>query len=630
MTRARAHSRSVPRSDVAGRGGPRARSRRAPGQGRLETRRAQRRLLVHRFHRGLRQESEEVELNETLQERQVLEGPPGQIDGSRGEPESQRDDGRSARESVRAALQDRVGHRVALGRCARECARCGTDRGRWVRAAVDQRQHVAELTDAELLEQERGHARRSAAAVDRVRDRPQRFETAPDRRSLVADEIPPTTGAIFFPLLVAAVRDRAGAGDEDDAAARRIPRVECGDRVVRHEQLGAGRRELREDLAAACALRLAIAARAREHDGIGRAPAQRLRESRRDRALRIGRGEQIAATARAPAHDGAGLVDRERACLRGTGVDAHDDAVHGRCTAPPRTASRAPVALGSTLNSSRRRYAPMIAKPIASRAFDGTPSSSVFTTRRGVTALASESISAAFREPPPATASIFHVVPGGVSRLSESAMVRVVTASAVASASSSDPPSAVTRSARRVANGLPNSSRPVLLGARRAKYGCASASARARSLTRPERARRPSRSKDAPDGAMIASLGMFAGPVSNAITSSLDAVGMRVRFAMPPRLSTAIGARAEKRTWSPNGTSGAPSPPAAMSALRKSSTVVTPVARATRDASPSCRVVCSAGRCATVWPWSAMTSGRAGRPAMKSDAAAAYASPRDA
>src|SRR5687767_6762233 len=67
-----------------------------------------------------------------------------------------------------------------------------------------------------------------------------------------------------------------------------------------------------------------------------------------------------------------------------------------------------------------------------------------------------------------------------------------------------------------------------------------------------------------------------------------------------------------------------------MSALRKSSTVVTPVARATRDASPICRVVCSAGRCATVWPWRAMTSGRAGRPAMNSEAAAAYASPRDA
>ena len=36
--------------------------------------------------------------------------------------------------------------------------------------------------------------------------------------------------------------------------------------------------------------------------------------------------------------------------------------------------------------------------------------------------------------------------------------------------------------------------------------------------------------------------------VSKAMTSSLEAVGMRVRFAMPPRLSTAIGACAANRT----------------------------------------------------------------------------------
>ena len=83
------------------------------------------------------------------------------------------------------------------------------------------------------------------------------------------------------------------------------------------------------------------------------------------------------------------------------------------------------------------------------------------------------------------------------------------------------------------------------------------------------------------------SLSMFAGPVSNAITSSARALEMSVRFAMPPRLRRAIGARSAKSTWSPKGTSGAPSPPAAMSALRKSETVATPVRRATRDASPS-------------------------------------------
>src|SRR5688500_17508972 len=246
-----------------------------------------------------------------------------------------------------------------------------------MRAAVDQRQHVAELTDAQLLEQERRHARRSAAAIDRVRDRSQCFETAPDRRSLVTDEVTPTAGTVLFALLVAAVRDRAGAGDEYDATARRIPGVQSGDRVVRYEELRAGRRELREDLVAARAFRLAIATSTREHDRVGRAPAERLGECRRDRALRIGRGEQIAAAARAPADDRAGPVHRECARLRRTRVDTQDDAVQGRCTAPPRTACRAPVALGSTLNSSRRRYAPMIAKAIASRALEGMPSSSV-------------------------------------------------------------------------------------------------------------------------------------------------------------------------------------------------------------------------------------------------------------
>ena len=80
---------------------------------------------------------------------------------------------------------------------------------------------------------------------------------------------------------------------------------------------------------------------------------------------------------------------------------------------------------------------------------------------------------------------------------------------------------------------------------------------------------------------------MFAGPVSNARTLSASALGIRVRFAIPPRFSRATGACFPNSTKSANGTSGAPSPPAAMFALRKSAIVGTPVRSATREASPS-------------------------------------------
>src|SRR4029077_4205391 len=110
--------------------------------------------------------------------------------------------------------------------------------------------------DAELLEEQRGHARRCAAAVDRVRDRAERLETAPHRRALVADEVAPTAGAVLLPFLIASVRDRASACDEHDAAAGRIPRVQRGDRVMRNEQLRPRRREPREDLEALCTLGL--------------------------------------------------------------------------------------------------------------------------------------------------------------------------------------------------------------------------------------------------------------------------------------------------------------------------------------------------------------------------------------
>ena len=92
---------------------------------------------------------------------------------------------------------------------------------------------------------------------------------------------------------------------------------------------------------------------------------------------------------------------------------------------------------------------------------------------------------------------------------------------------------------------------------------------------------------------------------------------------MPPRFSSVTGARFAKSTQSANGTSGAPSPPAAMSALRKSQTVVIPVRMATRDASPSCKVAWREGTCATVCPWTAITSG--GRSSLPTRAAAASA-----
>jgi len=88
---------------------------------------------------------------------------------------------------------------------------------------------------------------------------------------------------------------------------------------------------------------------------------------------------------------------------------------------------------------------------------------------------------------------------------------------------------------------------------------------------------------------------MFAGPVSNATTSSARSVGSSVRLAIPPRFRRARDVPSAKSRWSAKGTSGAPSPPAAMSALRKSSMIGTPVASATRAASPICSVARSAG-----------------------------------
>src|SRR5439155_27284333 len=99
------------------------------------------------------------------------------------------DDRCRARERDRAALEDVHRDRVALARCDRERARCRDDRRRGMWLAVEVGQHVAELADAELLEKEWRQPRRSAAAVDRVRDRADCLEAAPHRRYLLARDV---------------------------------------------------------------------------------------------------------------------------------------------------------------------------------------------------------------------------------------------------------------------------------------------------------------------------------------------------------------------------------------------------------------------------------------------------------
>ena len=56
-----------------------------------------------------------------------------------------------------------------------------------------------------------------SAAVDGPHHRGQRFPPDPVPAPLVADHVPPAAGAGRFPAGVVAVRDRAGAGDDDDA-----------------------------------------------------------------------------------------------------------------------------------------------------------------------------------------------------------------------------------------------------------------------------------------------------------------------------------------------------------------------------------------------------------------------------
>ena len=89
-----------------------------------------------------------------------------------------------------------------------------------------------------------------------------------------------------------------------------------------------------------------------------------------------------------------------------------------------------------------------------------------------------------------------------------------------------------------------------------------------------------------------ASITMLPGPVSNARTCAASAAaGIAVRLPMPPRFSTMRPRLAWRKTSrSRKGTSGAPSPPAAISAGRKSLTTGIPSRAASTEPSPICQV----------------------------------------
>ena len=107
------------------------------------------------------------------------------------------------------------------------------------------------------------------------------------------------------------------------------------------------------------------------------------------------------------------------------------------------------------------------------------------------------------------------------------------------------------------------------------------------------------------------SSGPLAGPVSKA--TSAPSAPIQVTLPTPPRFSTAsgFGSSAASAAWN-TGTSGAPCPPAATSAERKSCATGRPVSSARVAASPTCQVKppppCRAGRCRMVWPWKPIRS----------------------
>src|SRR5690606_2285767 len=170
-------------------------------------------------------------------------------------------------------------------------------------------------------------------------------------------------------------------------------------------------------------------------------------------------------------------------------------------------------------------------------------------------------------------------------------------------------------------NGRPKTSRPVDFGGGRSKNGCARSSFSSSCLTCPRLAHPPSRSyvsRPPVASPTAASINAFPGPVSNARSAvASPRGGSHVRFAIPPMFwSTRRRPGSEKRSRSTHGTSGAPSPPAAMSRDRKSLTTGIPVRSAIVAASPSWSVCPrrppTGGSCQTVWPWEPIRSTSSG------------------
>ncbi len=128
----------------------------------------------------------------------------------------------------------------------------------------------------------------------------------------------------------------------------------------------------------------------------------------------------------------------------------------------------------------------------------------------------------------------------------------------------------------------PKASLPVDLGGRLLKYSWDIRWRRRGRFTVPEKANRPSVSMDClplVNLSTTASTTMLPGPVSKAMTSSgLHPGGRYVRLAIPPMFCTILPSLSSlNRTESAKGTRGAPWPPWAMSAGRKSPTVTSPV-----------------------------------------------------
>ena len=148
---------------------------------------------------------------------------------------------------------------------------------------------------------------------------------------------------------------------------------------------------------------------------------------------------------------------------------------------------------------------------------------------------------------------------------------------------------------------------------------------RSASLTFPRLAITPSLSKGTPNRrSHAASIIMLPGPVSQAKMPDASPCGSAVTLPMPPRLRrTTFLSGSPYRICSEKGTSGAPWPPAAISALRKSDTTHTECSRAMTAGSPSWSVPAHQssegyGSCHTVCPWLATkASSESATPAME-------------